>query len=261
MALYSIGASWNPRMSEPNRSIERGLAGIKGLNFAYRLNTWGPKEGPAMLPANTFRTGMIPPDWQRPPALSGLASPFSWFTGMLGIESASGMIADAGDNLNDAISKLSGTLTSIQTLLTQAQGYNGSSDQAVLGKAQACEAEAAGLVGTFQHLQTASADLQSQITPAAADPNLTKETAQNLKNAVASYSDQVDSYLAGIKQLTKDVADLKGTAQSGPGVTGYVENLVSGSVSKLTWIVGGGLMVYFLAPTFIPRLARGLRKA
>jgi hypothetical protein len=261
MALYSIGATWNPRLSQPNKSLQRqlaGLYGIRGLNFAYRLNTWGPKEGPPMLPANTFPAGSIPPDWQRTPSLS---SPFTWMEGVLGIEAPADMATDAANTLNDAVSQMTGSLTAIQTLVNQAQAYSSSSDQAVLAKAQACLAEGAGLVSTYQTLQAASGNLQTQITTAQADPGLTKDTAQGLKDAAAAFAAQVATYVSGVKQFSKDVSALSGAAQSGPGVTGYIENLVSSSTSKLTWIIGGGLMIYFLAPTFIPRMIRGARKA
>jgi len=211
-----------------------------------------------MLPANTFPAGSIPPSWQRAPSLS---SAFTWVEGVFGIESPQDMATDAQNTLQDAITTMQGSLTAIQTLVNQAQAYNASSDQAVLGKAQASLAEGAGLVANFQTLQTASDGLQAQIISAIQDPNLTKDTAQALKNAASTFASQVDTYLAGIKQFSKDVSALSGAAQSGPGVTGFVENLVSSSTSKLTWIVGGGLMIYLLAPTFIPRLAHGLRKA
>ena len=259
MALYSIGATWNPRLSQPNRAIRRdlaGLYGIRGLNFAYRLNTWGPKEGPAMIAANAFPSGYI-----APPALAGLRGVFTTFEGWLGLEAPADMAVDAANTLNDAISQMTGSLTAIQTLVNQAQGYSGSSDQAVLAKAQACLAEGAGLVAAFQTLQTASNGLQTSITTAQADPALTKDTAQGLKDAAAVFSAQVATFLSGIKQFSKDVSALGGAAQSGPGVTGYIENLVASSTSKLTWIIGGGLMIYFLAPTFIPRMIRGARKA
>ncbi len=211
-----------------------------------------------MLPANTFMQGAIPPDWQRPPALS---SAFTWVEGVFGIEAPADMATDAMNTLNSANGQLTGTLTTIQTLVNQAQGYSSSSDQTVLGKAQACLAEGAGLVSNYQTLQGASGSLQTQITTAQADPNLTKDTAQSLKDAASTYATQVSTFMSGINQLTKDVSALSGAAQSGPGVTGFVENLVSSSTSKLTYLIGGGLLIYFLAPTFIPRLARGIKKA
>lgn len=243
-------------MSVPNWAIQRGLAGIKGLNFSYRLNTWGPKEGPPMIPANAFAKGMI-----APPALSGLKSFFTSVEGMMGIEAPADMVTDAQNSLNTSLTNMTGTLTTIQNLVSQAGGYSSSNDQNVLGKSNACQAEGAGLVSTYQTLQTAAQNLQTSITTAAANPSIDKPTAQGLKDAASAFSDQVSAFLSGVSQLQKDVSALQSAAQSGPGLTGALENTVASSVSTLTWIVGGGLMVYLLLPSFLPRLARGVRKA
>ncbi len=94
MALYSIGATWNPKMSQYNRDLKRNLAD-NGLSFAYRLNTWGPKVGPPMLPAN-------------------LAGPISWVEGVFGIQSPSSILSDANDEVKADMTKLSALLSQIQ---------------------------------------------------------------------------------------------------------------------------------------------------
>lgn len=253
--LYGIGATWNPKLSRPSPTLQKGLAGIKGLSFAYRLNTWGTSHGPPMIPANAFPSALIP---AAPPALS---SAFTWVEGIFGVEAPADMVTDANNALSSAVAPLTGAQTTIQTLLSQAQAYDSSSDQTIIAKAQACEAEAAGLINALQTLQTAAQNLQTQITAAAADPNVTKETAQGLKDAVSALNTQISTFASGIAQLTKDVKALQGQAQSGPGFVASLENKALGSVSTLTWLVGGGLMVYLLAPTFLPRMMSGIRKS
>ena len=242
-------------MSQPNASVQRGLAGIKGLSFAYRLNTWGPKVGPPMIPANAYPSALVP---AQAPSLSGF---FTAIEGMLGVEAPADMVTDAANILNSATSQLTGAQTTIQNLLSQAQAYNSSSDQNVLAKASACESEAAGLIASLQSLQQAAATLQNSVTLAQGNTGIDKPTAQALKDSTSAYSDQVDTFTSGMSQLQKDISALASAAQSGPGLTGSIANTVASSVSTLTWIVGGGLMVYLLAPTFIPRLAGGIRKA
>lgn len=266
--LYSIGASWNPKLSRPNVAVRRalhnepgaafhptmsGLHGLRGLSFADRLNTWGPKTGPAMVPANTFARGST---------ISGLSSPFTWLEGMLGIEAPIDMATDAGNTLNSAASSLTGATTQIKTLLAQAQGYDNATNPTIQAKAQACEAEAAGLNSSLATLQSSIAALGSAITAGQQNSaTLTKDQAQALKDQAATLANQVAAFLKGIMQLQSDVADLGKAAQSGPGVMATLEGAAVHSISTLTWILGGGALIYFLAPTFIPRMIGGLRKA
>ncbi len=248
--LYGIGATWNPAMSQYNRQLKRGLAGIQGLNFAYRLNTWGPKNGPAMLPANDFSKGYIP---------AGLASPLTWLEGVLGVEAPADILTDATSILASVNASLSSAATTILGLLNQAQGYDSVTGADVQAKAQACEAEAAGLRANLGTLQTASQNLATQISTLAGTTD--KAQAQAAKDAANTLSDQVAVFLKGVDQLSSDVAALVKYAQTGPGAIQTLENAAVNSVSTLTWLVGGGLLVYFLAPTFIPRLVGGLRKS
>jgi hypothetical protein len=253
MALYSIGATWNPGMSRYNRSIKRGLAGIKGLSFAYRLNTWGPKNGPAMIPANTFAGSYVPTP-------QGLSSPLTWIEGILGVESPANILTDASNSMSDALNPLTGTQTTVQNILSQAQQYDNVTDSTIQAKAQAVEAQAAGLVNTYQNLQTAAQAIINQITTAQADSNVTKDTATAIKNQVGPFSDQVSAFTKAVSQLQSNLNDLVKSAQSGPGVVQTLETAAVGSISTLTWIIGGGALIYFLAPTFLPKLVRGFTK-
>lgn len=254
MALYSIGATWNPGMSEYNRDLKRGLAGIKGLNFSYRLNTWGPKTGPAMIPANAFPGGYVPTP-------QGLSSPLTWFQGVLGIESPEDMLADASSNLSEALNPLTGAQTVIQNILTKAQKYDNVTDATIQAKAQAVEAEAAGLVGTYGNLQVAAQGIINQIQAQKGSPTLTKEIAQSILDQVEPFSDQVAAFSKAVKQLSSNLNDLVKSAVSGPGIGQSLESAAISSVSTLTWILGGGALVYFLAPTFLPRMISGIRKS
>jgi hypothetical protein len=248
--LYSIGATWNPLMSRYNRQVERGLSGIKGLNFAYRLNSWGPKTGPAMLPANTFSGAYVP---------TGLASPLTWIEGVFGVEAPADIVVDASNNLAQANTSLNNDATTIQTLLNQASGYSSVTGADVQAKAQASMAEAAGLQSNLATLQTAAQNLATQVSTLTGTTD--KVAAQALKDAVASLVTQVSTFESGINQLGKDVSALVSYAQNGPGAVQTLENAAVSSVSTLTWLVGGGLLVYFLAPTFLPRMMGGIRKA
>jgi gas vesicle protein len=253
MALYSIGATWNPEMSQYNRSIKRGLAGIRGLNFAYRLNTWGPKNGPAMLPANAFRSSYVPTP-------QGLSSPLTWIEGVFGIESPQDMLTDAQNSLDGAIAPLNGAQTVVQNILSQAQAYDSVTDSRVQAKAQAVEAEAAGLVNIYQNLQSAAQAIINQITGAKGDPNTTKATAQSIKDQIPALKSQVSDFSDAVSTLQDHMAALVKYAQAGPGLGQTLESAAVGSISTLTWILGGGALIYFLAPTFLPRLIRGFSK-
>ncbi len=243
------------RAFSPSGSL-KGLHGIGGLSFAYRLNQWGPKTQVPMIPANTFRTG-----YAAPPALSGLASPITWFEGLLGVESPANMVSDANTSMQSALTPLNGMQTTIQGLLTQAQGYDSSTDVTVQSKAQACEAEATGVLNNYSSLQSAAQGIINAIAAASQDPNVTKDTATNLQAQVSAFSSNVSTLQTAVKQLTSDVNALMKYAQSGPGVVQTLENTAVSSISTLTWILGGGALVYFLAPSFLPRLVGGIRKA
>jgi hypothetical protein len=250
--IYGIGASWNPEMSQYNRDLKRGLADVKGLSFAYRLNTWGPKNGPAMLPANTFRRGYTP-------SVRGLAGPLTWVEGILGIEAPADILTDATNILNDINSQLNTAGTTIATLLNQAHGYDSVAAADVQSKAQACEAEAAGLQANLATLQTSSQNIATSITTLSGTTD--KVAAQTAKDAANNLSAQVSTFMNSVAQLQSDVSALVKYAQSGPGAVQTLENAAVSSISTLTWLVGGGLAVYFLLPSFLPRLASGIRKS
>ncbi len=253
--LYSIGASYNPRMSRPDRSVQRGLAGIKGLSFAYRLNTWGTKNTPPMVNANTFRKGFIPPQ------PTGLASPFTWLEGVFGVESPQDMLVDAMNNLNSILAPLDNVQTSIQTLIDQAQGYDSSTDTTVRAKAQASESEAAGLLSSYSTIQYTAQGLMNSIHALQGNSAVTKDNAQMLKDQVAALQSPVKDLVKGVSQLASDVSALAKYAQSGPGVVAGIESAAVNSISTLTWIAGIGGLAYLLLPSFLPRITRGFGKA
>jgi hypothetical protein len=267
--LYSIGATWNPKMSQPDKAVESalyhnparafsgvsGLAGIKGLSFAYRLQQWGSKMGPSMLPANAYPTGFAAP------VQAGLASPLTWVEGVFGVEAPSDMVNDAANSMTSAIAPLSGVQTQIQSLLGQAQGYDGATDPTVQSKAQGCESEATGLLNVFSTLEASAQGILTAIQGAAGDPNVTKATAQGLQAQVSTLSGQIQTFLKGVSQLQSDVAALVKYATAGPGIAQTLETAATSSISTLTWIVGGGMMAYLLLPSFLPRIAGGVRKS
>lgn len=240
-------------MSQYNRSLKRGLAGIQGLNFAYRLNTWGPKDGPAMLPANTFARGYAP-------APQGLASPFTWLQGVFGVESVPNMLNDGLNQLSDALDPLTGAQTTVQNILSKAQAYDSVTGAAVQSKAQAIEAEAVGLVSTYQGLQSAAQAISNQLIAAKGDPSTTKETVNAIRSQIPPLGSQIMAFQKAVSILQDHLNDLIKSAASGPGLGQTLESVAAHSVSTLTWIVGGGALVYFLAPTFVPRMIRGFRK-
>lgn len=242
MALYSIGASWDPGMSRYNRGVKRSLAGIDGLSFAYRLNTWGPKQGPPMIPAN-------------------LASPLSWVEGVFGIQSASSILSDANDQVTADMAKLSSTLTTIQALLTQIQAYDNSSQSIIATRSQALQAQATGLAGNANDWSTLGQTVLGAILAAQADPALSKDQATLIKGQADNIHDQVSALADGVKKLGKDTASLLKDAGASPGMIQAIEDKLVGSVSTITWIAGGSLAIYLLLPTFLPRLVGGIRKS
>lgn len=237
-------------MSRYNREIKRGLAGIRGLNFAYRLNNWGPKNGPSMLPANAFTKGYAPTP-------QGLSGPITWVESIFGVESAANMLVDAQDTLADVNESLNSASLQIHTLLNQAQGYDSVTGADVQAKAQACQSQAVGLQSNLASMQTASQNIATEISTNPTD----KTIAQSIKDAASALQGQVSTLLKNVSHLQDDVTALIKYAQSGPGAVQTLENAAVSSISTLTWIAGGGALIYLLAPTFIPRMIGGLRKA
>ena len=240
--LYDIGASWNPDMSQYNRKLKRNLAGVKGLDFAYRLNQWGPKVGPPMIPAN-------------------LASPLTWVQSLLGLESTSDLLDSAAQIISDNLNKLPSTLTLLQSYLSQVQAYDKNSNPVMSSRAQALQSQASGLAGATNNWTTMGTQLAGKVYSAKTDPNTTKDEASDLKAQAQSYSDQIDAMNSQIKELGSDVAKFLDDAGASPSIVQAIQNSVLGSVSTLTWIVGGSLAAYFLLPTFLPRLAGGIKKS
>lgn len=277
MALYSIGASWNPGMSEPNRTVERalrheparafhpptdvagqyvktpGLAGISGLSFSYRLQQWGPRTGPTMLPANAYPSAYIPS------GLGNVDGPFTWFMDKLGISSPDDILKETQAILSDTSETLSPASTKIQTLIGRARAFDHSTDTSVQAKAQACMSQGAGLVSALTTLQGQLSSIKTQVANATYDKNTSKDTALDWKETAEHFSDQVDSFTDTVDALESSVKALEKYAQVGASGLDAVTGQISKSISTLTWIAGVGGAVYLLAPSFIPRLIRGVR--
>jgi hypothetical protein len=202
-----------------------------------------------MLPANAFARGYVPTP-------QGLASPITWLEGVFGVESPADMLTDAQNTIYNVNLKLTDAAIKISQLLGQAQGYDSVTSADVQAKAQACMSEAAGLQSNLVTLQQHSQVITTQISTSPTD----KPTAQAIKDAAAALSAQIPDLLNNIDQLSSHVNDLEKYAQSGPGAVQQFENAAIGSISTLTWLVGGGALVYLLAPTLLPRLVRGFAK-
>ncbi len=209
----------------------------------------------------TYDTKMSRPNALLRRDLAGLSSPLTWVEGLIGMESPQNILIDAQNEVNDSLNQIAGAQSSIQTMLAQAQGYDSSSDATVRGKASNVESEANGLVTAFMQIQQQAQAILSQIDSGQNNPALTKDQANAVKSSADAFSSQVSSFQKSIAQLSKDLQSLVGYATTGPGVLQTLESSAVNSVSTLTWILGGGLMVYFLAPSFLPRLARGFRSA
>lgn len=242
-------AAYHPELIGPDQP---GLHGIKGLNFSYRLNQWGPKTGPTAMPANAFPNAYVP---------QGLSGPLTWLESLVGLESAEDMVKDASDSLEETASEISPLSSRIQTLLVQAQNYEHATDASVQAKSQAAQAQGAGLTAALSNFQSSYATLLTQVSLAANDASISKDAAKALKDKAALLEKQVSDLSDSVDDFDSNVQDLIKYAQSGPSVTQSLENTAAKSVNTLTWLVGGGALVYFLAPTFIPRMASGIRKA
>lgn len=240
--LYSIGASYNTQMSQPNNSIRRSLAGVDGLSFQYRLNQWGPKVGPPMIPAN-------------------IAGFTDWIVDLVAGKSPAETLKSASDTLKTDLAKLPGSIHQLTNLLTQLNPYNGSPKLNIKNRAQALAAQATGLAGVVQNWQTTGEMLAGEIYTAQSAPSVSDGTAKNLFEQTASAHSQMATLFDSIQKLGSDVVDLLKDAGASSSVVESVQNTISSSVSTLTWIVGGSLMAYLLLPTFLPRVAGGIRKS
>lgn len=244
MALYDMGASWNPKMSQFNRQIQRNLASVGGLSFAYRLNQWGPKVGPPMIPAN-------------------LAAPFGfgWIEDILGVGNPKDIIASAKADLSSDLNTLPGLLSQIQAYLTQIQAYHSVSKLEIKNRAQSLSAHATGLAGSANNYQIIGQQLLGKIVTAQADTALTHDEAAAFKVQTQDFHSQIGALVDAIKSLGRETVSLLKDAGASSSLVNSISNTVAGSVNTLTWIVGGSLAAYFLLPTFLPRLAGGVRKA
>lgn len=272
--LYKSGleASWNPGMSEPSAAVMKalrveparafgsggglynvkGLSGIDGLSFAYRLQQWGPRVGPSMLPADSFGAAYVP---------SGLGSPVSWMLEKLGLTSTGDLLKDALTVLNGASDTLAPLSTKIVTFLTQARSYASSTDAGIQAKSQAAQNKGAGLTASLSTLQSSLSHLITTVKNAQYDASTSKDVAQDLKENADAFADQVSDFAGAVDSFESDVKNLQKTAASGPSsIQNALIGSVTHSVSTLTWIAGGAAAVYFLAPSLIPRLIGGIKK-
>lgn len=223
--LYDCGAFLDRKMSDPNTILRRQLA-----DYRY-------------------------------PDPKGLASPITWFEGLVGLEAPQDMVTDSANDLAALQSSVSGVQGKIQTYLQMAQGYDSASDATTRQKAAAVESEATGLNSSYLTVQSQIQLIAGLINDARNNPALSKDSARTIQNNVSALSDLIGQLLSNVKQLGNDVSALAHYAQAGPGVVQTLESTAINSVSTLTWIVGGSLAAYFLLPSFLPRLAGGLRRA
>lgn len=286
--IYKSGleASWNPGMSEPSRTIRRalyvdpsnaynpretnqpgkpagpvslrglygvkGLSGIDGLSFSYRLQQWGPKVGPSMIPADAFHDAYVP---------EHLGSPLTWIEGVLGIESVPDLLKGAKTTLQDASSRLAPLSLKLQNVMTEAAQYKNATESAIQNRAQALQAQGAGLIASLSTLQNALAKLLTQIQNAQIDTTVSKDTARLLRESSENLLDQVSAFEDSLERLEDGLVSLQKSAQAGPSsIQNALISSVTGSVSTLTWIIGGSLAFYVLGPTLLPRLIGGVKK-
>lgn len=282
----NLEASWNTGMSVPSRLVRRalyvdpsqaynpsqtnqpgtpmgpvslrglygvkGLSGIDGLSFAYRLQQWGPKVGPSMVAADTFSSAYVP---------TNLGSPLTWIEGVLGLESVNDILIGAKNTLSDASSSLAPLSTKIQTLVGEAAQYKNSTDATIQSRSQALQSQGAGLIATLSTLQNALSKLLLQIQNAQVDTSTSKDMAKMLREGSENLLDQVNDFSNAIDKLADGLDDLQKDAQKGPSsIQNALISSVTGSVSTLTWIIGGSLAVYVLAPSLLPRLMGGFKK-
>lgn len=211
-----------------------------------------------------------------------IASVFSSFL-------SSGNPADAVQNaelqIESAVGNFLMTGQIVSNLKTQADGQKNSSNSVVVQKANALSAQASSLLTEYRSIQSDSQalinkiiDLKNRINqdPSKyADPNsstffgwsVMDVLSQNKQAVIQASSDsasmirRIDSYTTSVNQLKSDVSDLINFAQ-GKGVSATLSSIGSGYTKIAEVGVGVGvaaLAVYFLAPTFIPRMMRSLR--
>lgn len=191
----------------------------------------------------------------------GLAGPLNWIEGVLGVESAPNILSDAYDMLTSAGNDFAGSDTTIHGYLTQAQSYAASPDSATQVKSAAVQAEAVGAANVFTSLQSAYLGIMSQITGAQTNSSTTQQQALGIFAQVKAFQVSVSAFKSTVSHLSDDVSALVKFATTGPGLAATLENSAVHSISTLTWLLGSGLLVYFMAPTFIPRIVRGLSNA
>lgn len=173
----------------------------------------------------------------------------------------------------------------VSDLKTQADAQKNSSNSVVVDKANALSNQASALLTQFRSIQSDSQtlinniiDLKSKINEDPtkyADPSsstyfgwsVMDVLSQNKQAVLQASSDsatmikRIDSYTTAVNQLQSDVSDLIAFAQ-GKGVAATLSSIGSGytKVAEVGAGVGvAALAIYFLAPTFIPRMMKSLR--
>lgn len=253
MALYTMGASWNPDMSQYNRQIKRQLSGVGGLSFSYRLNRFGPKVGPPMIPANLALDLTSP--------LSVFSAPITAVESFFGMQNPQTILQAAYDEVNNDVKALPATLSKLQSYLTQLQAYDSNSSSTIVNQVQALEQQVTGLVNVAEGWQTLGGTVLGKISTAQSDPTTTKDQANDLKYQADAFHDQINTMNNQISDAASAIVSFLKSVGASPSAIQAVENTLISSVGTLTWIIGGSLVAYFLLPTFLPRLAGGIRKS
>lgn len=189
----------------------------------------------------------------------------------------SGYLTQAASDVSDGQSALAGIQMQIQTLKDQAVAFENSADPNVRAKAQAVEAEANGLLNSYDSVSGSLSDLSNQIMAAQAavqdmpttNANTSGGVTVDMVGALSLSQAQVVSQNAAaskaqaltlVKQtstLSSDVNSLSDLAQ-GKGITSFLSSIGSGvssygsTLNTTTKVVGyalaAGILIYLISP-------------
>lgn len=169
----------------------------------------------------------------------------------------------------------------INDLKTRADAQRNSKDSDVRSRATALSAKASALLNNFSSIQSDGQDVLSRLsdmkTTIQTDPVLNapasiqtatrvatllakkRQDISNLVSDSASVAARIGDHLKQTDQLSKDVNDLENAAQ-GKGFGSFVKGVESGVggniVKPLSYIIGAGVVLYFLGPALLGKSVR-----
>lgn len=193
--------------------------------------------------------------------LAGLSGPVDALEDLFGLRSVSDILTVSASDMQSITAKLADAQIKTQIASDTAKSYVSSSNSVVAQKAGACVAQANGITLAYSTLKNQATTLINTLSNMSANSSTTKDQAYAFQPQIDSFESQVDYFIKTVSALTDNVSDLVKYATKGPSSLESLENTAGKSISVLTWIAGGSLAVYFLAPTFIPRLIKGVRSA